>query len=1062
MSQSQRQSELFAGNDWLAAYRAFTEVNLNAFDFSTIRQAMVEYIRRNYPEDFNDWIESSEFVMIIDLLSYLGQSLAFRTDINARENFLDVARRRESILRLARSLSYNAKRNYPARGLAKLTEIRTTHDVYDSAGRNLNNVAIRWDDPNNPDWFEQWVLVLNASLIETNPFGVPLDSQDLDGVETQLYRFDSVAVGVGNYPFNTNVNGQNINFDVVNAGFNTAYGFVEQTPDPNASFHIVYRSDGNGNSSPDTGFFVYFKQGTLQKEDVLISEPIENRTIYLNSSNINETDVWVQTIDDLGSIVGDGNWTRVGHVPSDDVVKVLLSTENITYNSIDSDVQTIYQVATQEEDRIALRFGDGRFGKSPVGNLRVWYRVSANQNLTIRPEDMQGIAIDVPFYTRNNTQKRLTLTFSLQESVNNAVTSESSNDIRRRASRVYGTQGRMVSGSDYNELPVQTNLALKLKAVNRVYSGQSRYIDLNDPTGNYQNTQVFANDGAFYLDESSDSVQVNHTIAGTEEMMNNYLADAAASVALRDFFSNYLLRNVPDSQIDTPNYFTSEYANKNEVAREVQENLNLNRTFALGFKNTATDGWFVLNSSEINPDLKAEYEVDQMGAGPNSWLIHCEYNSDFWRITTRGLYYVFESEKDCKFFFINEFKSIDPQTGRAGSDTVTLLKAPNNFKSLRLYGNNLVDASSPSWNNAVELGTDLVLKLEAPYIYADGFQEPSKVKVRFNDRDGDGNPDVPFTYKILKSLDTKRNAIVHWKTFDTSGYPVERLITRLELNTFTNKFETSLLPGEFGYYERMNGQTRVVDIYMGQPDHLYPIINSSDRIGQDLVVNYEATTYPAGDQEFIVREGINSLIYQWKHFAPSSHRIDPAISNIIDIFVLTQEYNDAMTSWRNAGADLATMPKAPSELKLRTMFNDLEEYKMFSDEIIWRPVKFKLLFGQSANPAYQAKFKIVKLNGTPMSDGEIKSRVIEAIRNYFQVSNWEFGETFYFSELGAYIHRQLSTAISSVEIVPVLDDSYFGNLREIRSAPDELFFATAQVSDIDIISANTPTNLRIK
>lgn len=135
---------------------------------------------------------------------------------------------------------------------------------------------------------------------------------------------------------------------------------------------------------------------------------------------------------------------------------------------------------------------------------------------------------------------------------------------------------------------------------------------------------------------------------------------------------------------------------------------------------------------------------------------------------------------------------------------------------------------------------------------------------------------------------------------------------------------------------------------------------------------------------------------------------------------------------------------------------------MFSDEIIWRPVKFKLLFGTTADPTLQARFKVVPLMGTSVSDGEIKSRVIDAIRTYFNVSNWDFGETFYYSELGAFIHRQLATAISSVEIVPVLGDSYFGNLREIRCNPDELFFATAQVSDIDIITANTPTNLRIR
>lgn len=1027
MSQSLRQSELFAGNDWFAVYRAFTEVNLNASDFSSIRQSMVEYIRRNYPEDFNDWIESSEFVAIIDLLAFLGQSLAFRTDINARENFMDVARRRESILRLARSLSYNAKRNYPARGLAKLTELRTTFDVYDSTGRNLNNLAIRWDDPNNPDWFEQWILVLNSSLIETNPFGVALKSENLDGVETQLYRLDSVPNGPGTFPFTASVNSQRYGFDVVNPDFNTTFGFVEQNPDPNSSFHIIYKSDGNGNSSPNTGFFVYFKQGVLQKSDFSITEPQENRSIFINTQNINETDVWVQSVDDLGSILVDGNWLRVGHVPSDDVVKVLLTAENITYNDIDPEVQNIYQVVTQEQDKITLRFGDGRFGRSPTGNLRVWYRVSANEPLNIRPEDIQGIQINVPFFARNNTNRVLSMTFSLQEAINNSVASETNGDIRRRASRVYSTQGRMVSGSDYNELPVQTNLAVKLRAVNRVYSGQSRYIDLNDPTGNYQNTKVFADDGAFYLMTENQRLEISQATAGVDEMMTRYIQEMVDSVALRDFYSNWI-----DEQTPVPeNLFTNFYLEKSQVRRDVRDNLELNRTFGLGFDNTPGQGWYVLSSSEINPDLDEPYS----DTGPNRWLIYCEFGNGFWRIISRGLFYVFESERDCKFFFVSDSRNIDSQTGRSGSDTITLLRRPN----------------------GLPVNNDISLRLESPFLYSDGFQEPSRVKVRFNDLDADGEIDFPSTYQILKDLDPSRNAIVHWLTQSIDGYPVERLVQRLE-NT------DLLLPGQFGFKERVGSSPsrRAVDIFIGNPQGTVPtrIIASAEMIPGSIVEFDD--NQPDVTARFTVREGINNLIFQWRHFAPSSHRIDPSVSNIIDIFVLTREYNDSMISWRNGGADPATQPRAPSELNLRTTFNQLENFKMFSDEIVWRPVKFKLLFGESADPTLRAKFKVIRLASSSISDGEIRSRVIDATRLFFDVNNWQFGETFYFSELAAYIHRQLSTSISSIEIVPVLERSQFGDLREIRCASDELFFTTAQVSDVDIITANTPANLRIK
>src|SRR6056300_950457 len=132
MSQIQRQDNLFSAEDWKTIYRSFSQANFTAYDYDAIRSSMITYIQTNYPEDFNDYIQSSEFVAIIDLLAYLGQSLAFRTDLNSRENFIDTAERRESILRLAKLINYKAKRNSPARGLLKITKIRTTEPLTDS------------------------------------------------------------------------------------------------------------------------------------------------------------------------------------------------------------------------------------------------------------------------------------------------------------------------------------------------------------------------------------------------------------------------------------------------------------------------------------------------------------------------------------------------------------------------------------------------------------------------------------------------------------------------------------------------------------------------------------------------------------------------------------------------------------------------------------------------------------------------------------------------------------------------------------------------------------------
>jgi len=106
MSQSIRQRNLFAAEDYRLVYDSFKQANFQAYDYDTIRGALVDYIQQQYPENFNDWIQSSEFVALIETLSFLAHSLAFRIDQAGRENFLSTAERRSSVLRIADFLGY--------------------------------------------------------------------------------------------------------------------------------------------------------------------------------------------------------------------------------------------------------------------------------------------------------------------------------------------------------------------------------------------------------------------------------------------------------------------------------------------------------------------------------------------------------------------------------------------------------------------------------------------------------------------------------------------------------------------------------------------------------------------------------------------------------------------------------------------------------------------------------------------------------------------------------------------------------------------------------------------
>src|SRR6056300_953486 len=144
MSATDRQNRLLVAEDWKRIYQSFKYADFKSYDFDNLRRTMINYLRQNYPEDFNDYIESSEYLALIDMIAFLGQNIAFRTDLNARENFLELAERRESVLRLARTLSYNPKRNQPANGLLKIVSVQTSEEITDSNGLNLSEQTIQW------------------------------------------------------------------------------------------------------------------------------------------------------------------------------------------------------------------------------------------------------------------------------------------------------------------------------------------------------------------------------------------------------------------------------------------------------------------------------------------------------------------------------------------------------------------------------------------------------------------------------------------------------------------------------------------------------------------------------------------------------------------------------------------------------------------------------------------------------------------------------------------------------------------------------------------------------
>lgn len=1122
MSTTSRQNNLILNQDWTRIYQTFKNADFKSYDFENIRRVIITYLRENYPEDFNDYIESSEYMALVDAVAFLGQSLSFRLDLASRENFLELADRKESVLRIARMLSYNAKRNIGASGLLKFNAISTTEEIIDSNGRNLAQQTVRWNDPTNTNWAEQFVLILNAAMANNTEFGRSSGSSTIQGIPSEQYRFRTTSADVPLYTFSKSVAGRNMTFELVSTTFKDSEVIYEEAPVPGNQLGFVYRQDGKGPGSANTGFFLQFKQGSLEFADFNIATPTTNETIAVETSNINNDDIWLFRLNSRGG--QEEQWTKVNN----------LTGNNIAYNSIIGNVRDIYAVSTQNNDRVNLVFADGTYGNLPKGAFRVFYRVSNGLEYSIAPTDLRGIRINVNYLNKAGIAHTLTLTLGLQYTVNNAAATESTDTIRQNAPALYYTQNRMVTGEDYNLAPLASSQnILKVKAVNRTSSGISRNYDIIDASGKYSSVNVFANDGYIYKQDSERSLFLKFT--NKTEIINFLRQNIEGAFADKDLYNFYLTKyeriifseqttvwqsitndlnsgtgyfrnTVDNSLLKVGTYSTSSLkfltvgsiikfipptgysfkngelvlTNSNDLEQisyiwtkvvsvsgdgtnagrgalssglgpitfndniptgaiassivpkfvndlstaletEMTNLIFANLNFGLRYS-TRDASWIIIQNQNL--DLTNNFNLGKAGDTTNenldaSWLFAFVKENDQYVVRIRTLNYIFGSVEQNRFYFDKNERAYNNLTGRVAKDIV-----------------NILGINSTS-NSALPLAQDYKFEITDTIKFDDGYESANEIKLSFYDSDSDGVVDDPDSFVRVAGEDQLANYLFFVRNTDEYGTDI--------LNLFDNSNNTILIATRealINVNDYDNGQL----IYFS--DTAENRVKRVDKTTNTLVLesNYKA---------FI---GRRNLKFQYTHAASEDRRIDPSLTNIVDLFLLTKNYD---TAYRNYLAGATTEPIAPTTDSLRVEFgSNLSSIKTISDEIIYHPVKYKVLFGSKASQRLQAQFKVVKNPGKAVNDNNLKVRIVNAINEFFAIENWDFGDRFYLSELTTYVINSVSPDVTNFVILPRSSDQSFGSLFEIQSKPDEIFVSGATVDDIKIVSSITAAEIR--
>lgn len=1123
MTTTSRQNNLILNQDWTRIYQTFKNADFKSYDFENLRRVIIAYLRENYPEDFNDYIESSEYLALIDAVAFLGQSLAFRIDLASRENFIELAETKESVLRLARMLSYNAKRNIAASGLLKFTSVTTSEDIVDSNGRNLANQIITWNDPTNTNWLEQFILVLNTAMADNTEFGRSQASGTIQGIPTEQYRFRTNSADVPIFTFSKTVSSRGMTFEIVSTGFKGSENVYEEPPVPGNQIGFLYRNDGTGPGSANTGFFMMFKQGSLELADFSIAVPTTNEKISVDTPNINNDDVW------LFSLASDGTqlnqWTRVSSLVGN----------NIAYNSISQDIRNIYGIQTKENDTMDLVFADGVYGNLPQGAFRLYYRTSNGLTYTIYPSEMRGINIGITYVNKAGVQHNLTVGLALQSTIANSSASEDIETIRANAPAVYYTQNRMITAEDYNLAPLASSQNIvKLKAINRTSSGISRNYDIIDASGKYSSINTFNDDGYIYKEENEKSLTFKYNsridiinfvrreiepIFSDAEIYNyfftkfdkilftdtntswqsittttptgyfkniidnsllkvasystnslKYLSPGAAikfvpptgyafkkgKIVLADsadpdqrpFLWTKVVKIVGDGTnagrgvlpngqgpitlsdlIPTgaiANRIVPKFVNdlplavETEIINQVSQNLN----FGLRYDQSAAT-WNIITGTNI--DLTNAFSLGKAGDSTNtnvdaSWIIAFVKEPDRYIVRVRYLSYIFGSLEQNRFYFDSSEKQYNDQVGSVVKDKINVLGI-----------NTSSDFISP-------LVKDIAFEIFDSIKFEDGYESTNEIKLAFYDSDDDGVIDNPEAFEEIVGQDTELNYLFFNETIDQYGTKIYELIDNSNDLILIREKESLIDFNDAVSYP--DGQ--LIYFYDIDENQIKQVNRTTNTL--DLKTNYKAAV------------GRRNLKFQYVHNASTDRRIDPSSSNIIDLFLLTRSYDESFRIWLAGGTIVE--PEAPSSDSLRVTFgSNLSAIKSISDDIIYHPVKYKILFGSKADSKLQATFKVVKNITRSVNDNDLKVRIITAINEFFDVNNWDFGDRFYMSELTTYILNSVTPDISNIVIVPKQSDQVFGSLFEIQGRPDEILISGATVDDIEIVTAITAAEI---
>jgi hypothetical protein len=945
-------------------------------------------------------------------------------------------------------------------------------------------------------------------------------SNELLGVTTSEYGIRLPEGTMPIVPFTSQVDGQGMNFELVSATSLDEKYIYEIPPKPTNKINMLYRNDKLGFGSANTGFMFYFKQGSLQPYNFNFQQQISNQSINIDVAGVNETDTWLYQTSTDNTF---GYWSQVENVYADAYLQTESSNKKIfsVGSRVNDQVTYVFGDGVFSEMPVgnfrayvrssnALTYTIDPSEMNGV-SVSITYvdRVGSNQTLSLNfslpvavtnaqaREPIAAIKQRAPtrYYTQNrmvNGEDYTNFPYTLYNSIiKSKAINRSSIGVSKNldlldptgkysSTNSFGDDGALYQESGDGFLTLQVNntsdiiqfftddlaSVLALNRANQYYiQNYTRYAYPGTSGGSalyWKTSSVDSSSETGYFYSLNGTIQQPQPIGTFTTTNAKYATQGAllkfnAPVGFYFDADNRLVAGVPTG--GEKNYIWSTILNVVGDGNNNGEGTFANGKGPVTLNGYVPDGVLLteiipvfdnsLSSAVIQEAiLKIELQQDFTLLFNNSllinqerWSIGAASNANYfvkftslgnnrYTVTYKSLTYYFGSVADTRFTYSKDELVYDPFTGKIIQDFINML------------GINTV------FNTATALGADTKVNILGQTVESDGYVNDFQVEVAATDvNNGQLILDPDFFNDITGYVNNGANTGVY-VFFRTITDPVN--LTRQLIVPSTDVIYTY---GTKNQIEIVKYEFPVGQLFYAYTD------NKFYKSVQDPTIT--TPNYIMTEQlDYSVKSGRQGLDYQYRHNANNTTRIDPATTNIVDLYLVTQAYYTAFSNYIKDTTDTVKKPDQPTLDELNTAYPLVQDYKMLSDSVILNSVTFKPLFGAKADQSLRATIKVVKSQTTNASNSEIRSSVLAAMDSYFNINNWNFGDTFFFTELSAYLHEQIGELVSSVILVSDDPEKLFGDLYEIKCRPYEIFVNAATTNDIVIVPALTPATMQ--